>query len=202
MPSSWFEITIRHRLSSRSTTIFCLCHGMVRVAAIPWLTRCSTMFRNCRKRCSRIGLRRKSCERGLVCCLALPRLGSGPNGSDKGGVVPLGVSISGEPSGLTTQTSATLHVGVNRTGNGIPASGWPEGAGYTHYKWRLDGGDWSAETPIAMPIVLSDLANGPHYVEVSGKRDSGLYQDDPLFGRVAAVTRSRTWTVGDALIDR
>ena len=38
---------------------------------------------------------------------------------------------------------------------------------------------------------------------MSGKRDSGLYRDDPLLGRVVTVTRSRTWTVGDALkIDR
>jgi hypothetical protein len=32
-------------------------------------------------------------------------------------------------------------------------------------------------------------------VEVTGKRDSGLYQDDPLFGPDAVVTRSRTWNV-------
>ena len=124
-----------------------------------------------------------------------PAIGTGPNGHDKGGVVPLGVSISGEPSGTTGQTNATLIVGMNRTGFGMPTSGWPNGAGYVAYKWRLDGGAWSAERPMSAPINLTGLTSGPHYVEVVGKRDSGLYQDDPLFGTDAVVTRSRTWIV-------
>jgi hypothetical protein len=130
-----------------------------------------------------------------------PGIGTGPNGRDKGGVVPFGASISGEPASFSGGSNATLTVGVNRTGFGMPASGWPNGCGYTHYKWRLDTNAWSGETPIASPITLTGLANGPHYVEVSGKRDSGLYQDDPLFGLTAGVTRSRTWVVGVLKID-
>src|SRR5262245_50695256 len=124
-----------------------------------------------------------------------PALGAGPNGRDQGGVIALSASISGEPSGITSRTGATLVVGVNRSSNAIPTSGWPDGSGYTHYKWRLDSGLWSAETPIATPITLTGLVNGPHHVEVSGKRDSGFYQDAPEFGPDAAVTMSRTWTV-------
>jgi len=86
-------------------------------------------------------------------------------------------------------------VGVARTGNGIPASSWTDGCGFTHYKWRRDGGSWSAETPITSPILLNGLGSGPHYVEVVGRRDSGSYQDDPVFGADAVITRSRTWTV-------
>jgi hypothetical protein len=129
-----------------------------------------------------------------------PAIGTGPNGRDKGGVIPIGASISGEPSGTTSQSSATLTVGILRTGSGIPsgANNFPLGSGYTHYKWRLDGGAWSAETPIATPIMLSNLVTGPHYVEVSGKRDSALYQDDALFGPDALLSRSKTWTVGEA----
>jgi len=124
-----------------------------------------------------------------------PARGTGPNGRDKGAVIPIGASISGEPIGTTTNTSALLSVGINRTGNGIPTAGFPNGSGYIAYKWRLDGGPWSLETPINTPISLSKLTNGLHYVEVTGKRDSGLYQDDPLFGDDAVVTRSRTWDV-------
>lgn len=124
-----------------------------------------------------------------------PALGTGPNGLDKGGVIRLGASISGEPSAKTSETTAKLTVGVNRSGNGIPPRGFPSGSGYTHYKWRLDSGAWSAEMPIATPISVTALAAGPHYVEVIGKRDSGLYQDDPALGADAVVTRSRTWTV-------
>jgi len=124
-----------------------------------------------------------------------PAAGAGPNGTDKGGVVPFGASISGEPNGTTSQTNATLTVGVNRAGASIPTGGWPDGSGYTHYKWRLDTGAWSAETPIDTPISLTGLPDGPHYVEVIGRNDAGFYQDDALFQEDAAVTRSRIWTV-------
>jgi hypothetical protein len=43
--------------------------------------------------------------------------------------------------------------------------------------------------------VLTGLGNGPHRVEVIGKRDSGWYQDDPAFGPEAVITTSHTWTV-------
>ena len=112
-----------------------------------------------------------------------------------GGVEPMGVVISGEPEGSTQQTSVTLAVGPNRSGHGIPEDGWPLGAGYTHYKWRLDGGPWSAETPIATGMVLKDLAAGPHFVEAIGRRDSGTWQNDPDLGASGVVSRSRTWTV-------
>ena len=124
-----------------------------------------------------------------------PALGTGPNGQDKGGVIPRGASISGEPNGSTSQTTATLTVGLNRTGYAISTIGWPNGSGYTHYKWRLDSGPWSAETPIASHISITGLAEGSHYVEVTGKQDSGLYQDDPLFAEDALITRSPTWLV-------
>ena len=124
-----------------------------------------------------------------------PALGAGPGGRDLGGVIPRGAYVAGEPEGITSKNSATLTVGPNRTGQGIPRSGWPDGAGYTHYKWRRDGGAWSAETAIDQPITLTALANGPQAVEVIGKRDSGTWQNDPALGQNALVTRSRTWTV-------
>jgi hypothetical protein len=129
-----------------------------------------------------------------------PALGTGPNGRDKGGVIPLGASIAGEPQGTNNLTTATLTVGVVRSGNGIPASGWPNGSGYTHYKWRLDAGAWSVETPASTPISLTGLADGVHHVEVSGKRDLGSYQDDPLLASDATVTTSRFWTVSSSYV--
>ncbi|GEM_PF-1800970 len=123
---------------------------------------------------------------------------AGPNGLDMGGVIPLGASISGGPIGTTTETNASLRVGVNRIGNGIPSSSWTKGAGYTNYRWRLDAGAWSAETSIDQPIVLTNLANGAHQVEVSGQRDSGMFQDDPELGQDAVITRS-IWTVQSGL---
>src|SRR6185503_19045256 len=62
-----------------------------------------------------------------------PASGTGPNGRDKGAVSPSplggaragvrGVSLSGEPVGTTRSTTATLRVGLNRTGSGIPTAG-------------------------------------------------------------------------------
>ena len=135
-----------------------------------------------------------------------PGLGTGPNGRDKGGVIPMGVSLSGEPISTPSRTNATLLVGLNRTGNGIPTAGWPSGSGFTHYKWRLDDGDWSPETPLATPISLVALADGPHHLEVIGKNDAGYYQNDPWLEADATITTSRTWTVladtdGDGMPD-
>jgi hypothetical protein len=124
-----------------------------------------------------------------------PARGAGLDGRDLGAVIEPGATISGEPSGVTSETSATLTVGFRRVGNGIPTAGWPSGAGYTHYKWRLDTGPWSPETPISQPLSLTHLSDGAHHVEVVGKRDSGMYQDDPLLGTNAVVTSSRTWVV-------
>jgi hypothetical protein len=129
-----------------------------------------------------------------------PAHGTGPNGRDKGGVIAMGASVAGEPTGTNNQTSATLSVGLVRSGYGIPAAGWPNGSGYTHYKYRLDGGAWSAETPTTAPIALNGLGNGSHHVEVAGKRDSGWYQDDPALDSDALVTTSRTWVVNTSYI--
>jgi len=124
-----------------------------------------------------------------------PALRAGPHGRDMGALVPRGVFLSGEPRGKTASTDAMLLVGIHRAGNGIPSVGWPGGSGYTHYRWRLDGGSWSAETPIETPIAISGLADGPHQVEAAGKRDTGTYQDDPLLGSDSVVTKSRRWFV-------
>ena len=123
-----------------------------------------------------------------------PAIGAGPNGEDLGAVALHGVNVFGAPTGTTTQTTATLIVGINRKGGTIPSGGFPLGSGYTHYKWRLDSGAWSAETPIATAITLSGLVDGPHRVDVVGKNDAGMYQDDPILGPDAVVT-SKSWTV-------
>lgn len=125
-----------------------------------------------------------------------PARGTGPAGGDKGGVRPLGVTLGGAPTGITNATTATVTVGTVMAGSGIPAGAnqFPSGAGWTHYKWRLDGGAWSAETPAATPISLTGLAAGPHTLEVVGKNDAGTFQDHPDLGGAARAS-SVTWRV-------
>ncbi len=131
-----------------------------------------------------------------------PGIGTGPNGTDKGAIIPHGVSLFGVPSGATNQSNATIVVGINRKGSGIPTAGFPLGSGYTHYQWRLDTNlTWSAETPIATPITLSNLVSGPHHIEVIGKNDASFYQNDAAYGSSGGITLSPTWTIGAADTD-
>jgi hypothetical protein len=134
-------------------------------------------------------------------CGPIPGARDRPNGTDKGGVRPLGVSISGAPAGTTNATGATLTVGTRMSGNGIPAGAgaWANGSGWTHYKSRFDGGAWSAETVISTPITLSGLANGVHTVDVVGKNDAGFYQDDAAFGTTGRLS-TVSWTVNTAYV--
>lgn len=124
-----------------------------------------------------------------------PALGTGPNGVDKGALIPYGVSISGEPTDTNSDGTALLYIGKNCSGNGIPVSGFSNGSGYVSYKWRLDTNSWSDEIPISTPITLSGLSDGLHHVEVIGKNDANLYQNDSQLDMDAIVTTSRVWTV-------
>ncbi len=131
-----------------------------------------------------------------------PAKGTGPNGSDKGGVRTLGVTLSGAPGGTTNLTTASITVGTRMTGNGIStaAGAWPGGgSGWTHYKYRLDGGAPSAEIANGAPIALSGLANGSHTLQVVGKNDAGFYQDDAAYG-TSARAASVTWIVNTAYV--
>jgi hypothetical protein len=103
-----------------------------------------------------------------------PAIGSGPNGVDMGALVPQWASVSGEPAATVGRTSASITVG---------------GPAITHYKYRLNTGAWSAETPVGTPINLSGLANGTYTVFVVGRNDAGQWQPEAL------ATASRTWTV-------
>ena len=130
-----------------------------------------------------------------------PALGTGIGGFDKGGLHPDGLLIFGEPASTTPSTSATLTVapgGAFYWGSVVPPYDW----GYTHYKWKLDNGSWSAAIAISNSptIHLTNLANGSHTVYVTGQNDAGYYQDDTFAypttaGIPAHVTASRTWTV-------
>jgi hypothetical protein len=116
-----------------------------------------------------------------------PAIGAGPNGLDMGALVPAGASISGEPMGTTTNTTAMLRV----AGPGIYA-----------YRWKLNDGPWSLDVPLtnsiainsnlfanAQPITLASLTNGAYTVRVIGKNSAGFWQS------TNSPTVSKTWTV-------
>ncbi len=116
-----------------------------------------------------------------------PAIGTGPNGIDMGAYVNAGPTIGGVPAGPSTSNDQTFTVA---------------GPGITHYRYRVDGGPYTATTPVSTPIILSDLANGDHTIDVLGMNDAGEWfaGQTPAFGErhaeVIAPSRTRT---GEAL---
>ncbi len=87
-------------------------------------------------------------------------------------------TISGEPDSPTYMNSAALNVG---------------GADITQYRYRVNGGAWSADRLVSQPISLSGLANGHYTVYVVGRNSAGTWQAD------ADATVSKTWAVLSSL---
>jgi len=117
-----------------------------------------------------------------------PARGTGPNGRDKGGVIAPGVCLAANVTAVTNLTAASISVGP------VPSAVPTWSSGYLVYRWRIDGGAWSAETPITTPISLTGLAAGAHTVEVAGRNDADHWQDDVVFGPAATVA-SFSWTI-------
>jgi hypothetical protein len=114
-----------------------------------------------------------------------PALCTGMFGGNRGGLQKDGIAIGGAPPVPVTGESVTLAVGPGGSfiAGTAPAFNW----GYTSYRFSLDGGPLSAETPIGTPLTLTGLAEGPHQVTVLGRTDAGVWQTVP--------TASRTFTV-------
>ena len=107
-----------------------------------------------------------------------PAIGVGVNGEDLGAFVGPQLRVSGEPPVLTSRSGAELSI---------------SGPAMDAYRYRLDGGDWSEAVPINLPLVLSELSVGPHFVEVLGRNVAGRWQDEE------DVSISKTWFVNPSL---
>jgi hypothetical protein len=88
----------------------------------------------------------------------------------------------------TTPPTATI---LNAPAGTVPlntADITVEGTDVVAYEYKLDNGDWSAETPVATHIMLSALSDGPHTLYVIGRDTAGNWQseDDPT---------TASWTV-------
>jgi CotH kinase protein/Lamin Tail Domain len=122
-------------------------------------------------------------------------------GFDFGASIPEWAYVVGGPVGTTDATSANFTVG---------------GPGIVAYKWRLNGGAWSAPIQIGdgglfsrtnpcvrqATLALNSLTPGTHTLEVLGQDMAGNWQDnDPartIIGAAQAAPTSRTWTVETA----
>ena len=133
-----------------------------------------------------------------------PCRGTGPNGIDMGALVPTGASLSGQPTGTTASTGATVTVA---------------GPGVWAYQWRLNGGAWSSEVSLVpasiwagqpftgtmldnpVPIVLTGLSDGPQTLEVRGKNSAGAWQEAPYATANWIVATTPLDTDNDGLPD-
>jgi hypothetical protein len=106
-----------------------------------------------------------------------PALGTGPLGLDMGALVPSGARISGAVPAVTFLTSATFDIG---------------GPGIVSYKYRLNGGAWSDERPVATLVACGGLTSGDYTLEVIGLDAAGVWQSE-------AAPAVRTWTVDTAM---
>jgi cytochrome c peroxidase len=78
-------------------------------------------------------------------------------------VLPTAALTGVPPGGRTTQTGADIRVG---------------GSGVVSYRWNLNGGPYSADTPIATPIVFTGLADATYIVAVLGLDAFGNLQPE------------------------
>ncbi|MDH5718008.1 MAG: NHL repeat-containing protein [Spirochaetia bacterium] len=62
------------------------------------------------------------------------------------------------------------------------------GSGVVAYKYSLDGGAWSSETDVSIPINLSGLSDGIHTISVIGKNSIDAWQE-------TASSTDYTWEV-------
>ncbi len=108
---------------------------------------------------------------------ASPARGAGPFGHDAGYSIPPGCYLGNLPPAATAGTSAAITIG---------------GPGIFSYRWRLDGGAWSAEVSIAPGVFprtgptvrtatlsLTGLAAGLHTLEVIGQDFARNWQATP-----------------------
>ena len=123
-------------------------------------------------------------------------LGTAPYGLNYGTSIPEWAYIVNVPDSVTVDTAPVFYVG---------------GPGIVAFKWRLDGGAWSAPQTIGSggvfprtgatvrqaPVTLTSLTAGPHLFEVLGQDMAGNWQDaDPAVesGPQAAPT-AYAWTI-------
>lgn len=119
-----------------------------------------------------------------------PAIQRGYNGQDAGAAIPPGISVAGEPTSPTPNSTAHVTFGPSLANPEAPESLWPRGAGYTHYRYKLDALDWSPWIPIQTPLHLSNLEPGTHQLTFVGLPDSGSTADTE-----SRETQSLTWTV-------
>ncbi len=100
-------------------------------------------------------------------------IAAGSFSRDRGAYIAQGIGVQRPPASVWGGTSIVLPVGPGGAATPGISPAWAYG--YTAYRYSLDGGAVSAETPVATPISLTGLTTGAHTLSVTGKLDSGIW---------------------------
>ncbi len=131
--------------------------------------------------------------------LCSPAIGGGLLGRTLGADLSrTGITVQALPAS-TWPSSVTLGVGPG--GSFTPTSQVAWTYGFTHYRYRLDGGALSAETPVANPLALTGLTPGAHILRVEGKNDAAFWQETPTEIAFTVAANAPTVVFSEVLAD-
>ena len=102
-----------------------------------------------------------------------PAVGTGTLGIDRGAFVDETLLVHGLPELVTSENSAHLRVYA---------------PGFTEFRYRLNGGEWSDALPIGEQLDLTGLPNGEYHVEFVGRDYAGRWQSEDAIS-------AATWTI-------
>lgn len=95
---------------------------------------------------------------------------------------PEPVRLNGVPNSSTTSDNVTILV-LQPEGDGLEV--------VTHYRYRINNGDWSVDTLMNTPISLNDLSVGEKNLEVEGRDAAGNFQTEPTVASWTVVAPPR-----------
>ena len=114
-----------------------------------------------------------------------PARGQGPTNLDMGAYVETGPAIV-QAMGDDDDSDATFMVG---------------GPGITHYRYRLDGGPYTALRSVELPFELTEVGTADHQIEVIGMNSAGEWSVPmaPAFGNSTRIISPGRIRVGESL---
>ncbi|MDB6071219.1 MAG: exported protein of unknown function, partial [Verrucomicrobiales bacterium] len=131
--------------------------------------------------------------------LCSPAIGRGPLGRNLGADLTLsGITVQSIPASVWP---STVSLNLGPAGSFTPTSQPAWTYGFTHYRYRLDGGSLSAEIPVATPLVLTNLSAGAHTLAVEGKNDAAAWQAIPTVINFTALPNAPTVSLSEVLAD-
>ena len=131
--------------------------------------------------------------------LCSPTIGRGLLGRTLGADLSrTGITLQALPAS-TWPSSVTLAAGPGGSFTPVSQTAWTYG--FTHYRYRLDGGALTAETPVATPLTLTGLTPGPHLLQVEGKNDAAFWQETPTEIAFTVAAGAPTVVFSEVLAD-